>query len=673
MKEILRKKEEAEQHTAFINAIFNNLEDRFYFKDRQSRLLGANKAWLRARKAESLDTLLGKTDIDFFPAPLGKQLYDQEQRQMETGEVTRNRELQVDPDGTVTHLEAIKCPIRNETGEIIGVAGISRDVTRQVENEEQLVIAKKLAEDAARAKSLFLANMSHEIRTPLNAVIGMTTLLIDSEMGDEQRDFVQTIQTSGDALLTLINDILDLSKIEAGALHLESLPFNIRHCVESSLDIVSRKAFEKGLELACSINGDVPQIFIGDSARLRQVLLNLLNNAIKFTEIGEVVVRVAGVPLQEEYHRLDFSVTDTGIGMTDETMQRIFNPFEQADSSTTRKYGGSGLGLSICNRLVEMMGGSLHVKSSVGVGSEFSFNIILQRASDDASAQLRINRTILKGKRALVVDDNLTNLKILEEQLREWAVIPLVFTCGANALTHLGSLGNIDFAILDMMMPEMDGEMLAAALRKRFEFLDRPILILSSTGNASIVENPSANAWLTKPAKPNNLLEKLALLLENAETGKLSHPEKIESAVSHTLGLTHPLRVLVAEDNIVNQKVALRLLSRLGYNADLAVNGVEAVEAVQNKTYDLVLMDIQMPQMNGLDATRKILELCPNGNAPKIVAMTAHALQESREAGMACGMDGYIVKPIRFENLIDTLKEVPRRADECNAIPHIPQ
>ncbi|MCU0858009.1 MAG: response regulator, partial [Pontiellaceae bacterium] len=490
-----------------------------------------------------------------------------------------------------------------------------------------------------------------------------TTLLADSEMSEEQRDFVQTIQTSGEALLTLINDILDLSKIEAGALRLEMIPFNLRHCVESSLDIVAHKAFEKGLELACSVNGDVPQIFIGDSSRLRQVLLNLLNNAIKFTATGEVVVRVAGVPVQAEYHRLDFSVTDTGIGMTEETAKRVFTPFEQADSSTTRKYGGTGLGLSICNRLVEMMGGSLHVKSSVGVGSEFTFNIILRRASDDTSAQARINREILKGKRVLIVDDNQTNLKILEEQLRAWEITPLAFSCGKNALVHLNSLGRIDFAILDMMMPEMDGEMLAAALRKRTEFLDRPILVLSSTGNASIAENSSVNAWLTKPAKPDHLLEKLALLLEHAETGRISRPEKIESSVSHTLGLDHPLRILVAEDNVVNQKVALRLLGRLGYSADLVTNGVEAVEAVQNKTYDLVLMDIQMPLMNGLDATRKILQLCPNGNAPKIVAMTAHALQENREEGFACGMDGYIVKPIRFEDLIDTIKEIPRRAD----------
>jgi PAS domain S-box-containing protein len=665
-----REKEKAEQHAAFINAIFDNMEDWMYFKDRQSRLLGANKAWVHAKKASSIDDLLGKTELDFFVTPMGWQLYEAEQHQMATGAVTRIREKHIDPDGKVKYIESIKCPMRNEKRVVIGLAGISRDVTRQVENEKELIdarkeaeAARKQAENAAKAKSSFLANMSHEIRTPLNAVIGMTSLLADSKMDEEQRDFVQIIQTSGEALLTLINDILDLSKIEAGALQLEEIPFNLRRCVESSLDIVSSSAFEKGLELACSINGDIPQVFIGDSGRLRQVLLNLLNNAIKFTESGEVVVRVAGTPVHDQHHRLDFSVTDTGIGMTEETAQRIFNPFEQADASTTRKYGGTGLGLSICNKLVEMMGGSLHVKSAIKEGSTFSFNIILRREANDATAQIGINREALRGKRVLIVDDNLTNLKILEAQLREWDVTPLTFSRGQDALRHLGNLGAIDFAILDMMMSEMDGEMLSAALRQRPEFMDRPILILSSTGNTAISENPSANAWLTKPAKPDRLLEKIALLLENAETGRLTHPEKMESKIGNTLGLTHPLRILVAEDNAVNQKVALKLLSRLGYEADMVSNGLESIEAVKNKIYDLVLMDIQMPLMNGLEATQKILQLYPGGNGPKIVAMTAHALQESKEEGIACGMSGYIVKPIRFEALIDALNETSRRDD----------
>ncbi len=522
--------------------------------------------------------------------------------------------------------------------------------------------ARQFAENAAKAKSAFLANMSHEIRTPLNAVIGMTTLLSDSTMTDEQREFVQTIETSGEVLLTLINDILDLSKIEAGAFHLEEIPFNIRHCVNGAVDIVAQKATEKGLEMACCVNGEVPHVFIGDSPRLRQVLLNLLNNAIKFTHDGEVVVRVKGKPMDSGLHQLDFSVKDTGIGMNEETVSRVFRPFEQADTSTTRKYGGTGLGLSICNRLVEMMGGSLHVKSAVGEGSEFSFDIILKQAEDDAeTAQERVNLKMVRNRRVLVVDDNETNLQIIEYQLKQWSMLPLIFTNPADVLRNVDNLGNIDAVILDMLMPEMDGEMLAAKLRESPGFKTCPILILSSSANAIIPETTAANAWLSKPARPDKMLEKLAMLFESTDVQRLAASTKVEPVETHTLGVTHPLKILVAEDNIVNQKVATKLLERLGYETDIASNGLEVLNAVKEKEYDLVLMDIQMPLMDGIEATEELLTLYPDGNGPKVVAMTAHALQENREQALNCGMSNYIVKPIRFDDLIAVLKDVPKR------------
>ncbi|MDD3275810.1 MAG: response regulator [Kiritimatiellales bacterium] len=660
---LIRARQEAEKNTAIIRTIFDNLEDRIYYKDRQSRILGGNKAWLKAKESSSLDKVIGKTDIDFFPAPLGQQLYDKEQEQMAEGKVTRMRESHVSPAGETRYVEAIKCPIYNEKDEVIGVAGISRDITQQVENEQLLIIAKqraeeaeKAAENAARAKSTFLANMSHEIRTPLNAVIGMTSLLADSPMSLEQRDFVETIQTSGDALLTLVNDILDLSKIEAGRLELESVPFNLTHCVETALDIVAPKAAEKGLELAYSTTGDIPQIFVGDAPRLRQVLLNLLSNSIKFTEVGEVIVRIAGNAFDETKYRINFSVTDTGIGMNTETAKKIFQPFEQADASTTRKYGGTGLGLSICKKLIEMMGGDIDVHSDLKKGSEFKFHILLKPASNNEEARTRINLNVLQGQRILVVDDNKTNLRILEYQLKKWKMIPLVFTSGQDALTHLSSLGKLDMAVLDMMMPDMDGEMLAENLRKRIEFSNLPILILSSITHRVSHDKQVADDWLCKPVKPEFLMEALANLVEHKTTERLTHPQEIQ--VNHTLGLTNPLEILLAEDNQVNQKVALKMLERVGYKADLVKNGCEVLEAVERKHYDLILMDIQMPIMDGIEATMELRKRYLPENSPKIVAMTAHALQESRDEGMTCGMFDYLTKPVRLEDLIEILQKV---------------
>ncbi|MBM4153176.1 MAG: response regulator, partial [Kiritimatiellaceae bacterium] len=606
-----------------------------------------------------IDELLGKTDLDLFPEPLGRQLFEAEQQLMATGTTTRVREKHSHPDGTIQYIDAIKCPMRDKNQEIIGLAGISRDVTQQVENEFLLMAARTKAESAATAKSAFLADMSHEIRTPLNAVLGMTSLLSATPMNDEQHELVHVIHTSGEALLALINDVLDFSKIEAGALQQEMKPFKIRHCIANSLEIISTKAFEKSLDLVCCITGDVPESCVGDAPHLRQILLNLMSNATKFTDHGTIALHIAGTPLSRQEYRLDFSVTDTGIGMTQEVLGRIFKPFEQADASTKRIHGGTGLGLSISHRLVEMMGGILQVKSSVGVGSEFFFSITLHVPAGETPNPLRNQQNTLKGKRALIVTGNPTSLTIWERQLADWGITPIPFNNVSSVISCLNTLNPIDFAILDTMTPDINAALLTAELRKRPEFKNLPVVNLCEPRCTLLPSDPVIDAHLNKPVMPERLQEKLRLFLEKAEKPVVKIAPKIES----TIIASNPLRILLAEDNPVNQKVAVKMLARLGYEVDVVENGLEAVNADQNKIYDLVFMDIQMPVMSGLEATKAILNRYPDGNGPKIVAMTAHALQECRQEGIDCGMTGYIVKPIRLEVLTEILSGIPRRSD----------
>ena len=640
---------------AVIQTLIENIPDQVFIKDTQHRVVLCNQATSSIYNITP-EQMRGRTDHDCFPKEKADVFAMLEDRVLAGNPIVNVEENYTRANGKNVWNLSTKVPLYDEHGNVFGLVGVNREITALKQLEIELREARDVAEQASVAKSAFLANMSHEIRTPLNAVIGMTSLLADTPLSSDQRDFVETIETSGEALLTLINDILDLSKIEAGRLQLEEVPFNLANCVENALDIVAPKAAQKGLELAYSTVGDVPQMFFGDAPRLRQVLLNLLSNSIKFTERGEVVVRISGSPLEKEKHRIKFSVIDTGIGMSPEQLKKIFNPFEQADASTTRRFGGTGLGLSICKRLIEMMGGDIDVKSKLNCGSEFQFHIVLKRAASDEKAHHKLNLKALKGRRVLIVDDNHTNLQILEHQLKSWAMVPLVFSSGADALLHLGRLGEVHLAVLDMMMPDMDGVMLAEALRKRIEFGARPILILSSFSRQVARDTTAVNDWLCKPVKPALLMESLANLIEGHVVDQLIHPAK--DVVNHTLGITYPLEILLAEDNLVNQKVALKLLERLGYKADLAKNGKVAVDAVAKKQYDLVLMDIQMPVMDGIEATLAIKKQYPSEICPKIVAMTAHALQESRDEGMDCGMFDYLAKPVRLEELIQILRKV---------------
>jgi PAS domain S-box-containing protein len=558
------------------------------------------------------------------------------------------------PDGTETWVMGRAVRSLEADGTASGFLGTVTDVTESHQQAQALERARAEAEAAARAKSLFLANMSHEIRTPLNAVIGMTTLLLDTPMSEDQRDFARTIRASGESLLEIINDILDYSKADVGKLEIEQQAFDLRRCVEDSLDLLAPRALEKHLNLAYLIEDGTPEALVGDATRIRQILVNLLSNAVKFTHQGEVFVSIDSEPVGGSTHRIRFSVQDSGIGIPAEHLPRLFQSFTQVDPSTTRKYGGTGLGLAICKRLAELMGGTVSVQSEPGQGSLFQVTVLVEAAAAAEPADyLQRNVPALIGKRLLIVDDNLTNRRILTRLALLWGMVPSTLPSALEALDRIRHGERYDVAVLDMSMPGIDGLQLAVEIRRRRSAEELPIVMLTSLGQRRALQDAHGAglaAYLAKPIKASQLFGTLVAVVQG-QCPAPQPPAPVPAPHIPVLAANLPLRVLVAEDNTVNQRVALRLLQRLGYRADIAANGLEVIDAVERQHYDVVLMDIQMPEMDGLQAARWIVQRRGADGLPRIIAMTANAMPGDRETYMAAGMDGYVAKPIEMGDL----------------------
>ncbi|MGB7347291.1 MAG: response regulator [Pirellulaceae bacterium] len=621
-----------------------------------------------------LSEVIGKTDFDLFPHDLAQKYVDDDRRVIETGQVFNDIEEHQNADGERVFVEIFKGPNRNSQGNVNGVQVMFWDVTQRKLAEEEVRVARDLAEQASQAKSEFLANMSHEIRTPMNGIIGMTELLSSTSPTPDQRGYLNIVKQSAHSLLRLLNDILDFSKIEAGKMDLEKSNFDLRDCVGHAVQTLSGPAGEKRLDLLCRLDPELPDVLLGDSGRLSQVIVNLVGNAVKFTQSGEVELSVSRESQLEDSIRLRFAVRDTGIGIPVEQQQKIFESFRQADASTTRKFGGTGLGLAISSQLVEMMNGRLSVDSQPGQGATFSFC-----ADFDVVTRCKPvpHRESIRDTPVLVVDDNDRNRTILKEVLCRWQLSPTVTSCGEDALAKLKSAKAagkpIQIAIIDSVMPVMHGFELAQRIRDDSELADCKIVMLSPTvqaGDVGRCRKLKVSRYMQKPVVQSELLDTILTATGMKQSGES------DQSLGHQYSTG--LRILLAEDGKVNQQVAVGLLERNGHEVIVANDGCEAVEAVRSDTFDIVLMDVQMPNMDGLAATQAIREWeSASSSRVPIIAMTAGAMKGDEDRCLEVGMDAYLSKPIDPELLyakIDQFvsKDVTPKgnsADEPSGVP----
>ncbi len=662
--ELHEAEEAAAQERDRLVTLMDALPDLIYVKDVDGKFVLANRALVEFLGLPSAKILYGRTTRDVLPQDIADEFLREDIEVIETGRPMINRETRVtDRFGNELWLLTTKVPLRDGGGQIRGVVGIDRNITKRKKAEEQLLKAKEAADAASRAKSDFLANMSHEIRTPMNAILGMTELLLmDTQVGPNQHEYLEVISSAGQSLLSLINDILDLSKIEAGKLELDAIPFSIREAVGDAVKSLAVRAHDKGLELACRVAPEVPQSLRGDPTRLRQVLINLVGNAIKFTEQGEVVVEVEQADEQEGRIGLKFSIRDTGIGIAEDKIEAVFQKFQQADSSTTRRYGGTGLGLAIASRIVAAMGGTIDVASQLGQGSTFSF-VSWFGTVPQTSEQIAALPT---DARILVVDDNATNRRILRETVEMWGGLVDCLEDAESAWNQLQAAHNdgrpYSLLLTDVHMPGTDGWQLVERLRRDPSLCELPVILLTSghrLPERSSQLDFSTETCLLKPIKQSELLE---VILEKLGRGPLIH----RGPKTEMPQAARKLRVLLAEDNPVNQKLAVALLARLGHQVQLAENGYEAIALRQAEPFDIVLMDVQMPELDGLEATRVIRQWESDHDQPHlpVIALTAHALQSDRDECLAAGMNGYLSKPVRSEELQDTLSRFGGLADD---------
>ncbi len=651
----------AERH--LLRQLMDHLPDKIYFKDRDSHFTRVNQALIDVFRVKNTEESIGKTDFDFFTPEHAQSAWDDEQDLIHGRRtIISKEEKETWTDGRETWVLTTKLPFRDAAEQIVGTFGISRDITGLKRIERELSVAKQAAEAASRAKSDFLANMSHEIRTPMNGVLGMTELVLDTEITTEQREYLETVHSSAEGLLAVINDILDFSKIEAGHLDIDRVDFELRECLAETCNTLAVRASEKNLELICEVLPEVPEIVIGDPTRLRQIIVNLLGNAIKFTNSGEVALTVECQAHDESKVMLLFTVRDTGIGIPREKQKLIFEAFSQADASTSRMFGGTGLGLSIASRLVSMMDGQIWVDSAPGQGSCFFFTAEFRIGTRDGPPVAEFDPSALRDLKVLIVDDNATSRRLLETMLRNWGMRPTSAETAIRALSMLSCCASdspFSLVITDVMMPGADGFELVTRIRENEALSQTPVIMLESGGrhgNAAHRRTLRVCGHLMKPVRESELL-KTVFAVSSAGGVDSSRPEPVDRPVLRPN--RHQLRVLVAEDNSVNQRLALRVLEKLGHIATPVSNGREAVEAVQNESFDLVLMDVQMPEMDGFQATMAIRELeRSTGTHQIIIAMTAHAMKGDEERCLAAGMDNYIPKPIDRNRLRECLENL---------------